>query len=92
MPSPIRQAELQAELLGKLLNDHKETLRRKVFLRLRQGYLGDERFRVLVAISDTGVIVRQHCDPPELCKAATAAGDSTLSASSDFELTVASKV
>ena len=69
MPSPIRQAQLQAELLGKLLNDHKESLRRKVFLGLWQGYFGDERFRVLVAISDTGVIVRQHCDPPELCKA-----------------------
>jgi hypothetical protein len=69
MPSPIRQAQLQAELLGKLLNDHKETLRRKVFLGLQQGYFGDDRFRVLVAISDTGVIVRQHCDPPELCKA-----------------------
>lgn len=69
MQSPIHQATLQAELLGKLLNDHKESLRRKVFLGLKQGYFGDDRFRVLVAISDTGVIVRQHCDPPELCKA-----------------------
>ncbi len=69
IPSPIHQARLQAELLMKLLNDHKERLRRKLLFGLKQGEFGDVRFRTLVAISDQGVINRQNCDPPQLCKA-----------------------
>lgn len=67
--SPIQQAKLQSQLLAKLLNDHKEQLRRKIFFGLKQAYFGDERFRVLVAISDSGVIARKGIDPPELLKA-----------------------
>jgi hypothetical protein len=69
MPSPIRQAKLQAELLLKLLNDHKTQLRRKVLFGLQQGEFGIARIKTLVAISDRGIIQRQQCDPPELCKA-----------------------
>lgn len=69
MPSPIQQAKLQRNLLADLLNDHKEKLRRKVYFGLKQAYFGEERFRVLVAVSDTGVIKRQGIDPPELLKA-----------------------
>lgn len=71
MQSPIRQAEIQADLLSKLLNDHKESLRRKVHFGLQQAYFGEERFRVFVAISDRGKINRVKCNPEELCKADT---------------------
>lgn len=69
IPSPIRQAQLQADLLRKLLNDHKERLRRRVLFGLQQGEFGELRFRKLVAVSDHGIIARRDCDPPELCKA-----------------------
>lgn len=69
MQSPIMQARLQAELLSKLLNDNREQLRRKVLFGTNQAYFGEERFKVLVAVSDKGIIERQGAEPPELCKA-----------------------
>lgn len=69
--SPITQVAMQAELLRKLLNDHKEDLRRRVMTVTGrvQGAFGDHRFDLIVAIADRGEIVRKQCDPPELMKA-----------------------
>ena len=67
--SPIQQAWMQVDLLRALLNDHKEQLRRKVFFGMKQAYFGEERFQVFVAVSDSGTIKREGCDPPELLKA-----------------------
>ena len=69
MQSPIKQAGLQAEILSKLLNDHKEILRRKVLFGMKQAEFGEKRFQVFAAISDSGRITRENCDPEELCKA-----------------------
>lgn len=69
MKSPISQVEMQAELLQKLLTDHKNALRRKVMMGLIQGGFGECRFTRLVAVSDNGEIVRRQCNPPELMKA-----------------------
>jgi len=69
MPSPIQQAQRQADLLRSLLIDHKESLRHRVFLGTVQGGFHEDRFRVFVAVSDNGIIRREGCDPPELCKA-----------------------
>lgn len=69
MKSPITQVNMQAELLQKLLNEHKESLRRKVMLGLIQAEFGDARFTKFVAVSDNGEIRRKQCDPPELVKA-----------------------
>jgi len=69
MQSPIEQAKLQAKLLRSLLNDHKEQLRRKILCGNQQLGSNDRLFRVLVAISDQGIIERKGNDPAELCKA-----------------------
>ncbi|MEP3480262.1 MAG: nuclease-related domain-containing protein [Fuerstiella sp.] len=69
MKSPIAQVAMQAELLQNLLNDHKESLRRKVMFGLVQAEFGDVRFTKFVAVSDQGEIKREQCDPPELKKA-----------------------
>ncbi|EMI44545.1 nuclease-related domain-containing protein [Rhodopirellula sp. SWK7] len=69
MRSPIEQARLQVQLLQKLLNDAKESLRPKKLLGTLQPHFGDERFQVFVAISDKGVIERNGSNPPELMKA-----------------------
>ncbi len=72
--SPIQQARLQADLLRALLNDHKETLRRKVFFGVKQATFAEERFQIIVAVSDSGTIKREGCDPPALLKADSVAG------------------
>lgn len=71
MQSPIAQARLQAELLAKLLNDHKTKLRRIVGLGplKSQGEFGDERFMVMAAISDRGRIECKGQLPAEVKKA-----------------------
>lgn len=69
MKSPITQVEMQAELLQNLLNDDKESLRRKILLGMVQAEFGDVRFTKIVAISDNGEIIRKQCSPPELMKA-----------------------
>lgn len=69
MKSPIVQAKMQQDTLSKLLNDHKEQLRRKVLFGIHQARFGDERFAVYVAVADQGEIVRTGIDPPELFKA-----------------------
>lgn len=71
MKSPIQQARMQAELLCKLLNKNKKSLRRRVLLGLRQGRFGDQRFEILVAVSDQGEIRRKGAAPGELVKADT---------------------
>ena len=68
MDSPIAQVKAQAEILGRLLNDNKEQLRRKVLFGLTQAHFGEERFEPLVAISGHGEIIRKDCNPPELMK------------------------
>jgi len=59
MASPVLQARRQADVLRAFLQAHKEELRGKVLLGLRQG--GYTRFMidVVVAISDQGVIEHQ---------------------------------
>lgn len=69
MKSPIIQAQMQAGLLQRLLNDYRESLRRKVILGAVQGYFGPQRFKTLVAVSDQGVIQRHESVPPQLVKA-----------------------
>ncbi len=69
MRSPIEQGRLQSQLLSKLLNDAKESLRPKKLLGQIQPGFDDNRFQVIVAISDQGVIERKNCNPPELMKA-----------------------
>ena len=64
MKSPIRQAEMQRDLLHKLLNDNAKVLRTKNDNTFRPDY-----FHVLVAIADHGEIARVDTDPPELMKA-----------------------
>ena len=66
--SPIRQVERQRFLLQSLLNDHKDRLRGKTIVGEQHDF-PDRRFRVLVAISDSGDIRRKGCEPPELMKA-----------------------
>ncbi|WP_417377377.1 nuclease-related domain-containing protein [Gimesia maris] len=69
MKSPITQVKMQADLLQALLNDNKESLRRKLMLGMVQGSFGEQRFDRLVAVSDNGIINRKGCDPPGLVKA-----------------------
>ncbi|MFG0266097.1 MAG: nuclease-related domain-containing protein [Rhodopirellula sp. JB055] len=75
MRSPIEQARLQAQLLQSLLNDSKETLRPKKLMGTVQPSFGEERFQVLVAISDQGIIERNGANPPELMKAERVAAE-----------------
>lgn len=56
MPSPLLQAQRQADFLKKLLNQHKDSLRNKVFLLNRSANFKLCPFEVLVAISDRGII------------------------------------
>lgn len=69
MRSPIEQGRLQKQLLQRLLNDAKESLRPKRLLGQVQPEFGDNRFQIFVAISDKGVIERKGSNPPELMKA-----------------------
>lgn len=69
MPSPIQQALRQGQLLRKLLNDNRESLRGRKLLGLLQGGFSYCPAQVLVAISDQGIIHRPKREVPELHKA-----------------------
>lgn len=56
MPSPLLQAQRQADFLKKILNRHKDSLRNKVFLLNRSANFNVCPFEILVAISDRGII------------------------------------
>lgn len=56
MASPVLQAQRQADFMKNLLNDHKDTLRKKVFLINLTPYFSMCPFEVLVAISDKGIL------------------------------------
>ena len=63
MPSPILQARRQADLLRNFLQAHKEELRGKVLLGLKQATFAAFMIDVLVAISDQGVVQHQGALP-----------------------------
>lgn len=69
MKSPVAQVRMQSALLKKLLDDEKQSLRRKVIFGLLQAGFHESRFEHLVAISDQGVIKRKGDPPVELMKA-----------------------
>jgi hypothetical protein len=69
MKSPVTQVRMQSALLKKVLDDEKESLRRKVLFGLLQAGFHASRFEHLVAISDQGVIKRKGEPPIELLKA-----------------------
>jgi hypothetical protein len=69
MKSPLVQANMQVDLLRSLLNDHKERLREKRMAGLSQPSFQNDRFNILVAISDQGVIQRKGGNPDGLVKA-----------------------
>ncbi|WP_161883381.1 nuclease-related domain-containing protein [Deinococcus alpinitundrae] len=63
MPSPILQARRQADLLRSFLQAHKEELRGKVLLGLKQATFAAFMIDVVVAISDQGVVQHQGALP-----------------------------
>lgn len=71
MPSPVKQAQLQTDLLSRLLNDHKKALR--PIMRLgpikRQPSYTPKRFIQIAAISDRGEIRCAAERPAEVMKA-----------------------
>jgi hypothetical protein len=67
MKSPVIQAKMQADLLGKLLEDHCAELLNKI-LGL-QAHFGGMPIDVMVAISDSGVLKRSAGAAPEASKA-----------------------
>lgn len=70
MPSPIQQARRQAELLKRLLSDHKASLLDRMVLGMIQSGFTNMALDVLVAISDNGSIIRPRPhDYPEVVKA-----------------------
>lgn len=70
MPSPIEQARRQGEFLRTYLQEHREQLRGKYLLGLKQGGFLQMPLDVLVAISDDGIIRRpKRLDLPEVLKA-----------------------
>lgn len=69
MKSPVTQVKMQAQLLQLLLTEKKTDLLGKAMFGMAQKGFGPGRFRLLVAISDQGVIKRQGSAPPELVKA-----------------------
>jgi hypothetical protein len=69
MPSPVRQAERQGELLQKLLQDNRKNLREKMLFGMKQGGFQNCPIQILVAISDQGIIKRGRKPIPELYKA-----------------------
>ncbi|WP_261664346.1 nuclease-related domain-containing protein [Deinococcus sp. Marseille-Q6407] len=68
MPSPVLQAQRQAELLRQLLQDHAAQLRRKTLFGLLQGDFSSWQIDGLVAISDRGVLQTKG-QRPSVCKA-----------------------
>ncbi len=70
MPSPIRQARRQAELLKRLLTDHKTALLDRIVLGMIQSGFTNMALDVVVAVSDHGSIRRPRPrDYPEVVKA-----------------------
>ena len=69
MESPIEQARLQKNLLSQLLADACSKLLKKKIYGIATPRFSDLRFRILVAISDSGIIEREGASPPELMKA-----------------------
>jgi hypothetical protein len=68
MPSPIQQAKRQSDFLRNYLEEHVESLLRKVLG--FQIHFTKMPIDVLVAISDAGIIDRSTSNPPEeICKA-----------------------
>src|SRR6476646_1051349 len=68
MPSPIQQAKRQSDFLRNYLEEHVESLLRKVLG--FQIHFTKMPIDVLVAISDSGIIERSTSNPPEeVCKA-----------------------
>lgn len=63
MASPVKQAERQAAFLRNHLQDRRESLRDKKMFGLRGGTFADVDIRILVAVSDEGIITR---DTPHL--------------------------
>ncbi|WP_159654275.1 nuclease-related domain-containing protein [Vibrio atypicus] len=60
MPSPITQAEIQARLLKKLLNDNADSMLAKVLVVALQGYFGGRCWDILCAASNDAIIDRSH--------------------------------
>ncbi len=60
MPSPITQAEIQAKLLKKLLNDNAESMLAKILGGVLQGYFGGRCWDILCAASNDAIIDRSH--------------------------------
>ncbi|RTZ15684.1 nuclease [Vibrio aquaticus] len=60
MPSPITQAEIQAKLLKKLLNENAESMLAKVLVVVLQGYFGGRCWDILCAASNDAIIDRSH--------------------------------
>lgn len=70
MPSPVEQARRQGEFLRAYLQEHREQLRGKYLLGMRQGGFLSMPLEVLVAISDEGIIRRpKRMELPEVLKA-----------------------
>ena len=68
MPSPVLQAERQADLLRCVLQDHCTELRRRSLFGLRQEDFGQWPIDTLVAISDQGLLEAKG-QRPSVCKA-----------------------
>jgi hypothetical protein len=70
MASPVEQARRQGEFLRAYLQEHREQLRGKYLLGLKQGGFRNMPVDLLVAISDEGIIRRaKRLDLPEVLKA-----------------------
>jgi hypothetical protein len=71
MPSPIAQARRQRDLLRQVLRDNRERLRRAIGIGpfKMQGDFGEQRFDIVVAISDRGQINCTGQRPAEIMKA-----------------------
>jgi hypothetical protein len=68
MPSPVLQARRQGDFLRRYLQAHREEMRGKFLLGLRQAGFQKMPLDILVAISDSGVIDRKT-SIPEVAKA-----------------------
>ena len=68
MPSPIKQAERQIEVLKNILSENRAQLRGKMLGRVQIGF-GATPFDILIAISDRGIIQTDASRPSEVHKA-----------------------
>ena len=74
MPSPIKQAERQIELLKRVLRENAAKLRGKVLFGKLQAGFGASPFEILIAISDSGNIECKGPRPEEVMKAESIVG------------------